>query len=135
MNFLRLFAVSIVAFAVLDLAWLGFIIKPFNLAQLAEIGRFKDGQFDLWYAPAIGVYFLMALSMVYFVMPKIGAEDPFWLAFLTGALMGFLVYGVFDLTNLAILKNYPLAFAVVDMTWGSFAYGVVALITKAVRDL
>ena len=105
------------------------------MEQLAEIGRFKDGEFDMLYAPAVLVYIFMAASVTFFVLPRISTNSPAWMSFLIGAAMGLITYGVFDMTNMAILKNYPIAFAIVDMAWGSFAYGLVTLITKTVRDL
>ena len=48
--------------------------------------------------------------------------------------MGFVVYGIFDMTNMAILKNYPLLFAAVDMSWGTFAFIVVSAILKRVNS-
>lgn len=129
MLFLKQFCVASISFLVLDFLWLGFVVKSFNLRQLAEIGRIENGDFRIHYAPAILVYLLMALAVVFFVLPKIEGksllEGFFW-----GAMMGFLIYGVYDLTNLAILKNYPIPFAVADMAWGTTAFGITATLTK-----
>ncbi len=132
--FFKLFFTSALSFALLDFLWLGYIIAPFNLRHLADIGRFKGSQFDLLLGPAIMTYVLMAASVFFFVLPKVAVEDSLWSAFLTGSLMGLIIYGVFDMTNLAILKNYPLPFALVDIAWGTFVFGAVTLITKSVRD-
>lgn len=129
-----MFATSAIVFGILDFIWLGFIARSFNLAQLAEIGRFKNGEFDLFWPPALLVYLLMSLSVVLFVMPRLEASEPLWLVLLTGASMGLITYGVFDLTNLAILKNYPMKFALVDMAWGSFAFSIATIATHQIRS-
>jgi uncharacterized membrane protein len=34
------------------------------------------------------------------------------------ALYGLLTYGTYDLTNLALIKDWPLSVTIVDMIWG-----------------
>ena len=121
---------SLVSFLVLDFIWLGIIVKDFNLHQLREIGRIENGEFKLSYVPAVLTYLLMALGVTLFVLPKISVEDSLWTTFMWGALLGFVVYGVFDMTNLAILKNYPVAFIFMDMGWGTLMFGLVSVITR-----
>jgi uncharacterized membrane protein len=126
------FVVALVSFAVLDTIWLGFVMKDFNLRALSEIGRIEDGKFQLAYFPAAVVYVLMALAVVIFVLPRVQEPSPWWFVFGIGALMGLVVYGVFDMTNLAILKNYPWSFALADIAWGTFAFGAVTLISNKI---
>jgi uncharacterized membrane protein len=44
-----------------------------------------------------------------------------------GALLGFVVYGVYDFTNLATLRHYPVKLAIVDVAWGTFASALGAV--------
>lgn len=106
-------------------------MKDFNLRHLAEIGRIENGVFQLNYAAAIPVYFLMGAAITFFVLPKL-TNDGLLTSALWGGLMGFIVYGVFDLTNLAILKNYSLLFAAADVAWGSFVFAISTIITKKI---
>ena len=125
------FLIAFVSFLVLDFVWLGLIIKNFNERMLADIGRFKDGRFDILYLPALGTYVLMALAITVFVVPRLSPVDAsgsFLQAVLMGGLMGLIIFGIFDLTNLAILKNYPLLFAVVDLCWGTVVFTLVSLV-------
>lgn len=69
MSLLKSFGISFLFFMVLDFIWLGSIVKDFNLRPFAEIGRIKDGQFELLYAPAVFAYLMMALSVSLFVLP------------------------------------------------------------------
>lgn len=127
---MKAFLVAFMSFVVLDFLWLGYVVKSFNLRQLAEIGRIENGDFSILYAPAAVTYVLMALAIVFFVLPRFSVSDPLWQKFLWGALMGLIVYGVFDMTNLAILKNYPLPFTFADMAWGTFVFGAATVITS-----
>ena len=47
-------------------------------------------------------------------------------AFLLGALSGFIVYGVYNFTNYAVLTHYTLKLALLDTLWGTLALGVVS---------
>lgn len=129
MIFLKQFLQAFVQFIVFDFIWLGFVVKDFNLRQLADIGRIENGDFSLHYGAAGAVYVFMALAVPFFILPRISEQDGIVNIFLTGALMGLIIYGVFDMTNLAILKNYPPAFILPDMAWGAFVFGLVSVIT------
>jgi len=130
MAFLKSFGVSLVAFTVLDFLWFKFIVKDFNLKELGNIGRIKDGEFDILLKPAIATYILMALAIAVFVVPGTSENEPWWQTYLRGALMGLVIYGIYDLTNLAILKNYPSRFVIVDMAWGIFVFGAVGCLSR-----
>ena len=49
-----------------------------------------------------------------------------------GALFGFFTYATYDLTNLATVKNWPLAIVVVDILWGVFLCAAVATLSYAI---
>lgn len=71
-------------------------------------------EMKLW--PAAVVY----LALAYLVtIPKSQLE-----AFLLGSS----VYAVYDFTNLAILKNYDLGFAIADTVWGGVLMSIVYFI-------
>ncbi len=127
---MKAFFVSLLSFLVLDAIWLGFIMKDFNLRQLSDIGRIEDGVFRVWYLPAAGTYLLMAIAITVFVFPRTAALPNYFAIFGYGALLGLIVYGVFDLTNLAILKNYPVPFVVADVAWGATVFGMVTVLNR-----
>lgn len=113
------FAVALASLLGLDLIWLGFVAKPL---YRREIGSLLG---EPRYVPGAIVYFLMAFAVMYFVLPgaKSGAE-----AAMRGALMGLVVYGVYDMTNLAVLKAWGVKVSIVDMAWGVFALGMASFI-------
>lgn len=129
MSKLKQFLLASVLFVILDFIWLGFVMKDFNMQQLAEIGRIENGVFQLNYTAAVITYILMALAVVFYVLPQAKKHGSLRQVFLSGALLGLIVYGVFDMTNLAILKNYPVAFVAPDMAWGAVVFGLVSVAT------
>lgn len=124
-NALKHFGGCLAAFMVLDFVWLGLVMNKFNAEQLSAIGRINNGKFEILYGPAIAAYLLMAASVVFFAGPRVAGESSLLQVWLWGAFLGLIVFGIFDFTNLAILKNYPWAFALADMSWGVFVYGLV----------
>jgi uncharacterized membrane protein len=42
------------------------------------------------------------------------------------------VYGVYDFTNYATLRDWPLALALADTAWGAVATAVCALLVRTV---
>jgi uncharacterized membrane protein len=127
----KAFLAAFASFLLLDFLWLGIVMKNFNKRHLAEVGRIEEGEFRILYLPALGVYFLMALAVAVFVLPRL--QDASWWAPLAwGGLMGLIVYGVYDLTNLAILKHYPLPFVAADMAWGVFVFAASTFVAAKV---
>lgn len=54
---------------------------------------------------AILVYLLIPLGVVLFVRPAVGTSSSLWVAFVWGSVFGLVLYGVYDLTNRAILEK------------------------------
>ena len=110
----------------LDLFWLG-ARGEYHSRLFAEI---QKSPLTIRFLPALAVYILIALSIWFFVfqVATTVAKNPAK-AFAIGATLGFSMYGLYDLTNLATLKGYTLEMTVVDMAWGTFLCGTAAGIT------
>jgi len=46
-----------------------------------------------------------------------------------GALFGFFTYATYDLTNLALLKDWPIIIVIVDILWGVVLCSAVATLS------
>lgn len=134
LNEIKLLATCFFSFIIIDLLWIGVIAKKFYIIQLMSIGRINnEGQLQpvLW--AAVVVYILLSVGVVYYVLPRIEFEaTP---TFLAGALMGLIIYGVYDMTNYSTLKDYSLWLTIGDMIWGAILCGIVTSIARSVRDL
>ena len=124
------FLIALLSFVVLDGLWLGVVMSGFYRTALGPIARTAaDGSLAPLWLVAAPVYVLLALGELVFVMPRAAgggvlAEMGF------GALFGLVVYGVYDLTNWSVLKDYGATVAIVDIAWGTFACGTVATILR-----
>ncbi|MCC6206350.1 MAG: DUF2177 family protein [Hyphomicrobiales bacterium] len=76
--------------------------------------------------PAVLFYMIYAVGIVVFaVVPALGSGR--WLTALTnGALLGFVAYAAYDLTNHATLRGWPVVITVIDMCWGTLLTAVAA---------
>lgn len=132
---LKLIAVSFFTILILDMIWLGFVAHKFYLTQLQPIGRINNGKFEPIFWAAGLVYLFLAALVVYFVLPRLDPGTSLITIFLVGALMGFLVYGVYDMTNFSTLKDFSIQVAMADMGWGAVVMGLATLAAAFVRDL
>ncbi|MEZ5773804.1 MAG: DUF2177 family protein [Hyphomicrobiaceae bacterium] len=118
------YLVTLVVFVAIDLVWLGVVAHGYYRER---IGALLLAEPQLGAAAAF--YLLYAAGVVYFaVMPGLDAGSPMKAA-QQGAVLGFIAYATYDLTNLATLKGWSLSLAVVDMAWGTVLTGAVAAIT------
>ena len=74
---------------------------------------------------AMFVYALIVVQ-IYFLLIK--QKRPLSDAFLLGAT----TYGIFDFTSMAILKNYKLNIALIDMFWGGTLYYIVLMLFRKI---
>jgi uncharacterized membrane protein len=132
---LKLFFTAIIGFLVIDYVWLNIIAKKFYMTHMSEVGRFENGQFQpiLWAAAV--VYLILTLGVIYFILPGVAESQTYVNIFIRGALLGLIIYGVYDMTNLSTLKSWPIPLALADMVWGAVLTGAVSVITFFVQKL
>lgn len=130
MQLLKAAASCSVVFAVLDAVWLGLLMNGFYRSQLASIVRMSaDGGIAPNWPAAFLVYVLLGIGVACFVMPNATTAAS---AAGYGALFGFCVYGVYDLTNFSTLAQYPLPITIVDIAWGTFATATCASVVRMI---
>ena len=133
MRDLKLYLIITPIMLVIDLVWIGFVMKNFYSEQLGDLARRSGGGLAPRWIPAILVYILIPAGLVLFVQPRLGS-GPLWADFLWGALFGLVLYGVYDLTNLATLEQWKLPMSIVDMLWGSFLCGVMSIVMTLMKS-
>lgn len=105
---------------VLDLVWLGVVMKDFYRAQ---IGHLMSGSV-VW--PAAIVFYLVYAAGVWFF--AVSPATSLMKALTLGVLLGALAYATYDLTNQATLKDWPVMVTVLDIIWGAVLTGAAATI-------
>jgi uncharacterized membrane protein len=127
----KLFAIVAPICMAIDLLWLGVIMKDFYSNELGELARRQGGGISPRWPAAILVYLLIPAGIVIFVRPMLHAGSGWAHAAGFGALFGFVVYGVYDLTNRAVLDKYSLRLTVADILWGCVLCAVTSCVMRA----
>lgn len=104
----------------LDYLWLGKLMQRFYLNELGAYARRRGDSIEPVYWAAGLVYLLIPLGVVLFALPRVDPADPYSSALGWGGLFGLVLYGVYDLTNMATLERWPLRMVLVDIGWGAF---------------
>jgi uncharacterized membrane protein len=112
LTFLKYYLVAFGAFFVLDLFWLGWLGRDIYRRYLGHLMRDPVD----WSA-AIPFYLIFLAGLVYFaVLPS--ANEPAYMALLRGAAFGLVTYATYELTNRAVLANWPWPIVFIDILWG-----------------
>lgn len=115
------YAGALLTFVALDFLWLGFVARGFYQAQIGPLLLPRPN-----WAPAALLYVAYAAAIVFFAIAPAQDEGSLARALLTGALFGLVVYGTYDLTNLATLRGWTVGMAVADALWGGVVTAAAA---------
>ena len=113
---------------VIDMIWLGVIAKSMYADAM---GTLMNPSPNLWAAAAFYLLFPLGL-LIFAVLPQ--ADSPLWKAALMGAMFGFFAYATYDLTNLAVIRDWPLGLTFIDLAWGTMVSGIAASAGKLALD-
>lgn len=117
----KAYAVALVVFGVVDLAWISMVAAP--MFKEALQGSLAPA---VRVAPAIAFYLLYPVGLVYFaVVPALRSGSQLT-AILNGGLYGLFAYATYDLTNYATLNGWTLEITLMDIAYGAIVSGCVA---------
>ena len=80
------------------------------------------------FIPAILCYLFLVIGLNYFILQS-------HRTILEAFLLGFIIYGVFDSTNLAIFKNYEWNVAIMDTVWGGILFALTTWIVYTFNNM
>lgn len=129
-QFIKIYLGMLTVFLAVDLVWIGFVARSFYRRQIGYLLADKP-----FWAAAIFFYMLFVLGiMVFVVLP--GLESGICkLTLLRAAFFGLVCYGTFDLTCLALMRDWPIAVTVVDMLWGMVLSCIVSVAGLLIANL
>ena len=108
---------------VLDLLWLGVVARPLYDSALASLKR------PVIFWPAAGLFY--ALYVVAIVIHAVRGAESVGAAARRGAGLGLVAYGTYELTNWAVLRDWPPVLVLPDIAWGVALTAVAAAAGKA----
>jgi uncharacterized membrane protein len=122
--FIKLYLIALPVFFAIDMVWLGLVAKNFYRAQIGTLMKL-----DVNWTAAIIFYLIFIVGLVVFVIAPAMEKSSWTHALLFGALFGLVCYATYDLTNLAVAKDWPLLVTIVDLIWGAVLALSVSVVT------
>ncbi|MEY3657339.1 MAG: hypothetical protein RL425_100 [Pseudomonadota bacterium] len=109
------------SFALIDSIWLR---TMYTRLYQPEIGELLGG---LRLGPAVAFYLLYIGGMMWFAVGPALANGRWQTALVQGAVLGFMCYATYDLTNFATLKIWSMKVTLLDILWGTVLTGSASL--------
>ncbi len=110
-NFVKIFVI----FVLIDLIWIKIIAQKKYQRMIFDI---QGEPMKAKIIPAMLVYVFMTVLLMLF-----GSKSN-----TRNFLLGFLTYGVYDFTNLALINKFDKVFALLDALWGGILFTLVSRI-------
>lgn len=121
---LKIYLMSLVVFLGIDAIWLT-QVSPKMYDHY--IGYLLASKLNLM--AALAFYLLYIGGLVYLVLLPAIKNKSIKQAIIGGAVLGLVSYATYDLTNLAVVKDWPLAISLIDMAWGTTLTAIASLLS------
>lgn len=123
-SFAIAYIAAVIAFLVIDGIWLGVVAKSFYAEHLGNLLRK-----NFLPIPATAFYLAYTAGLVFLAVRPGQVDISLTSVAFYGALVGFLSYGTYDMTNLSTLRDWPWIVSVVDLIWGTTLSACVATLS------
>ena len=118
--FNQIFKLGLVLF-LLDIIFISFMFKNFN----DQILLVQGSSIKLNILGGILSYFFLTLGLYYFIIKENKSHfDAF--------ILGLCIYGVYEYTTLALLKNWLLKTTIIDTIWGGTLFALSTYIIQRI---
>jgi uncharacterized membrane protein len=118
-----------------DLALLSIILLFIDIIYLTFLGgkpfmnmvsKIQQNEAKLNKLSAVVTYVMMIILMHQFVINKNFTNQKVFL-------LGFLTYGIFDFTNMALFSKYDIFIAIQDTIWGGILFMITNIIFNRIK--
>jgi uncharacterized membrane protein len=121
LKYFGIYITFLIALVAIDLVWLLGVAKNVYREQMGDLMASEPKL-----VAGLAFYVIYALGVCIFVILPAISKQSLVYALQYGALFGFFCYMTYDLTNLAVVRNFPTQLAFIDMAWGSFVTAICA---------
>jgi len=111
----------------LDIVWLSFAWSRVYLPGFHKVGKIRSFGYPTL-TLALLTYFLLAYGIRFYALENV-KNKTVGKIITEAALLGFISYSIYNLTNLAVFNDYSTNMALIDIIWGTFLTTTTSLIT------
>jgi uncharacterized membrane protein len=124
-NIAMVYGLTAGIFFIIDLFWLGAAARGLYDRHIG--GLLRD---QVNWAAAVLFYLIYIGGILVFVqIPALSGNWSILRVALYGGMLGFFAYATFDLTSLALIRNWSVTITVVDLIWGTVLTGSTAALS------
>jgi uncharacterized membrane protein len=113
---------SAIIFVTIDYFYLN-LIKDYFGKQVQSV---QGSPFKMNFLGAIICYIFLIFGINYFIIkPKRSVQDAF--------LLGLVIYGVFETTNITLFSNWSWITVIIDTLWGGILFALTTYIIRFIK--
>ena len=105
---------AVAIYLIMDITWIVYNEKFYN----ENIKKIQNKDIKLKKIPALIAYSLLILNIYMLLIPNLKNSLEY-------SLSGLVIYGVYNMTNLATIDKYPIDMVIKDTLWGTFSHFVL----------
>lgn len=127
-NVIVILILCIILFLLIDIPMITIINKKMYMDSFYKINNNIMNTGKQGIVGAILAYILLAFAVYYFIIRDnklVKISD----IFIRGCILGLVIYGVYNTTNLATINNYSIKVSIVDTIWGSLLMGLISILS------
>ena len=108
---------ALVLYILMDLVWIKKSYKLYN----DSVNKIQNEDIQLRIMQSILAYTLLIINVLFVLLPHTTSVLHF-------SISGLVIYGVYNATTYAILKDYPLKVAIIDTIWGLVSHTILGFL-------
>ena len=119
-----IFLVSAIILVSIDFFYLNLMKGYFN----NQVTKVQGSSMKINLFGTVICYLFLILGLNYFIIkPRKSVQDAF--------LLGLVIYGVFETTNLGLFTNWSILTVIIDTLWGGILFALTTFIVNKFRHL
>ena len=119
-----LLLISAIVLISIDFIYLN-VIKGYFAAQIQKV---QGSKLEVNFLGAALCYIFLIVGLNYFIIkPNKSINEAF--------LLGLIIYGVYETTNYALLKNWSIITVIIDTLWGGLLFASTTYIVNMLRKI
>ena len=116
--------ISAILFVCIDAIYLNLMNGYFN----AQVKKIQGSPIEINFVGALITYIFLIFGLNYFIISKNrSVNDAF--------LLGIVIYGVYEYTNLSLLKNWHVLTTILDTTWGGVLFASTTYLVYNIKRI